>query len=181
MSLPVFGELTPLLFGEGYEIKQVTEPPDSYYFEDETVFGFLRIYDKPKSLIDCWQQDQDSFLRKHAVNIRRAADKSWNVYCVFLTQEDSSVEERGDLAAIEEDFRGTRKIARSGISTVTDLRQALLPLMKIGNLYEIESEDVVARLREKIQLKDGQLETFLGAGTAEELVWSLLKEKDADE
>jgi hypothetical protein len=94
--------------------------------------------------------------------LRQSKDKSWNAYSVLLTEPDLSGDLANEFLKIEEDFRGTRKIAKSGLHTISQLTRALLPLLAIQNLVELERDDSKERLRSRLsRLSPRLLEAFL--------------------
>lgn len=138
-----------LLEGAGYRVTAAVDP-QIFYFEDESLFGFVWACDSVSDLLTGWLEQQDSFLIRQAERLRQSPRKSWNAYCVCLTTAQASDKDRHELLAIEEDFRGARKIGRADVNTVEDLRQALLPLTAIQNVVQLESIDALGRLRSKL-------------------------------
>jgi hypothetical protein len=130
---------------------------DFFYFEDSSLLGFVWIAPNPAALVDEWQQLQDSFLRDKDLQLRKSKDKSWNAYSVLLAEPDASSDQVHALLRIEEDFRGTRKIAKAGLRTVAQLTRALLPLIAIQNLVELERDDSKERLRSRLNRLDPAL------------------------
>src|SRR6266851_2061633 len=107
---------------------------DVFYFEDSSLLGFVWMASSPSVLLEEWQRRQDSFLHEKDFQLRQSKDKSWNAYSVLLTEPDVSGGQASGLLKIEEDFRGTRKIAKAGLHTIGQLTRALLPLLAIQNL-----------------------------------------------
>lgn len=129
-------EAEQILRHEGYYTR-VTQPDEAFDFEDETLFGFVKIYSEAAVIPADWEKQQDSFLAKNARRIRANLPKSWNAYSVFLSPGTSSLEIRIALSQIEDDFRGTRKIARSTVTTSEDLQRALYPLISLVNRVKL--------------------------------------------
>jgi len=123
---------------------------DIFYFEDASLLGFVWIASDPGVLLNEWRQRQDSFLGEKDLQLRKSKDKSWNAYSVLLTELDSSTDQTHALLKIEEDFRGTRKIAKAGLRTAGQVAKALLPLLAIQNLVELERDDSKERLRSRL-------------------------------
>src|SRR5208283_3553893 len=116
----MFDEATNILEAAGYRAKCHIERHQILYFEDVSLFGFITLFDSVSALLSNWQREQDEFLKRNANRIRDSV-KAWNAYSIFLTQSECAAENRAHLLAIEEDFRGTRKIARSSVVTRQDL------------------------------------------------------------
>src|SRR5689334_11500214 len=84
-------------------------------FEDISVLGQVHVLDSAETILANWQLLQDTFLRDNADRLSRDASKAWNVYTVLLTSDSPNAEVSARLFSIEDDFRGTRKIARTGV------------------------------------------------------------------
>ncbi|HSY64595.1 MAG TPA: hypothetical protein VK829_08350 [Terriglobales bacterium] len=130
---------------------------DIFYFEDSSLLGFVWIAPSPDMLVKEWQRLQDSFLREKDLQLRNSKDKSWNAYSVLLTEPDAAGDQVRALLKIEEDFRGTRKIAKAGLRTTGQLMKALLPLLAIQNLVELERDESKERLRSRLSRLDPAL------------------------
>jgi hypothetical protein len=89
-------------------------PVPTICFEDPTLVGFLHIFPSAESLLKGWEKAQESALGRHAVALRSAGNKAWNVYSVFLA-EKGGPELNRRFERIEEDFSLARKIARANI------------------------------------------------------------------
>jgi hypothetical protein len=117
-------------------------------FENEAVLGFLHAFESGEALLSGWRDVQHAALARHAAALRIAGAKAWNVYSVFLTREPSPPLAH-DIERIEEDFSLTRKIARAGVHTATDLTKVLLPLLPIRSQPVISETDYERRLRDR--------------------------------
>lgn len=156
-----------VLEGAGYRVTAAAEE-EIFYFEDESLFGLVWVTNSAEAIISGWEKKQDTFLIKQAERMRHSARKSWNAYCVCLSAGVSAAKEKHQLSEIEEDFRGARKIARADLNTTEDVRRALLPLIAIQSVVQLESVDAIGRLRAKLSelpadcvlglLSDGPLE-----------------------
>ena len=124
----LFYETQQILEQAGY-FTRVTTSDDGFDFEDETLFGFVKVYPSPDLIASDWEKQQDSFLSRNARRIRANAPKAWNAYSVFLTPCDASPELKATLYQIEDDFRGTRKIAGANLTTSEELQKTLYPLI----------------------------------------------------
>jgi len=170
-------EARSILEDAGY----ITAVPDQdslmFYFEDNSLLGFIVIHERSETILDHWEEQQDSFLRHHAMRLRREPNKAWNVYSIHLTSDKPRTEVSGQLFQIEEDFRGTRKLVRAGIETKSDLLRALLPLLPIQNLIAVQPEDAYENLRERLATQNSSLAGILGDTQVHELVALLTEEE----
>jgi len=142
---------------------------DVFYFEDPSLLGFVWVASSPGVLLEQWRRLQDSFLHEKDYQLRQSKDKSWNAYSVLLTEPDASSDQANEFLKIEEDFRGTRKIAKAGLHTISQLTRGLLPLLAIQNLVELERDDSKKRLRSRLsRLSPRLLEAFLEQDKSEE-------------
>ena len=122
---------------------------DMLRFEDDTLLGF--ICELPlKSILDSWSNRQDEFLKKNAISLRNSALKSWNLYSVFISSDAPDETEQRALVEIEEDFRATRKIVQTGITTASEVTRALYPFIPIQNVAAVETADSLRKLRERL-------------------------------
>jgi hypothetical protein len=97
-------------------------------FEDEVVMGFIAEFVSVDEIISRWENIQHSFLAAQGKVLSQAPRKSWNIYSVFLTLDTTNpLQDR--LTLIEEDLRGTRKIARVCQGDQAGIERALLPLL----------------------------------------------------
>lgn len=166
-----------LLRGAGYETWTWTSPTSAVIcFENAALIGFIHVFSSANDLLTCWQEAQNAVLSRHGPALRTAGTKAWNVYSVFLTEEQAPNQYRA-VERIEEDFALTRKIARAGVRTQDDLERTLLPLTAVRAQPLISETDFEDRLR--VRLKDVSpdvLTAFLGTTPAEEVA-RILAEK----
>lgn len=143
---------------------------DMLQFEDETLMGF--ICEAPlNSILESWKGRQDQFLKNNASLLRRSALKSWNLYSVFPTSDAASEAERSGLRRIEEDFRATRKIVQTGITTSSDVLRALYPFIPIQNIISLDAASSIQMLRERL----------VGIGLPKEAVEALLDDRSSED
>jgi hypothetical protein len=138
-------------------------------FENHVLIGFIHVFKSAEDLLNGWEEAQRVALVRHAVALRSASVKAWNIYSVFLTGDVSQTLERR-IERIEEDFTLARKIARGGIQTTAELGRALLPLLPIRAQPSLTEEDYGERIR--LRLKDVSADAvtaFLGPVSAEEV------------
>lgn len=119
------------------------------WFESVTVYGLAKVYPSVGEIIESWESDQEAFLDEYARPIRRAGDKGWNAYTVFLSPEEVGDEQEARLFEVEEDLRATRKIVRCGIKTEDDVINALYPLLPLRNVTVLSDKDVLGRLQDE--------------------------------
>lgn len=135
-------------------------------FESTTVLGFIIIYDSPSRLLHDWERHTASLIKSYRLSLRRAEQKAWNTYTIFIAQDSATESDLIALSTIEEDLSGTRKIARAGIRDVETLATTLLPLLPIQNSPRLEAVD----MKEEIKLRTTELppravEAFLSDAT----------------
>lgn len=119
-------------------------------FEDNAVLGFCCAFNAPNDLLDNWKTTETALLRRFALQIRAAADKAWNVYCVFLCSGTADDIQSRQVRQIEENLERTRKIASCGIAGRDDLVATLLPLLPLQYHAILKTEDATERLRRRI-------------------------------
>jgi hypothetical protein len=161
----------------GYETWTLagTTPP-VICFENAAIIGFVHVFPSTEDLLTRWKEAQNIVLSRHGPALRVAGAKAWNVYSVFLTEEQAPARQRA-IERIEEDFTLTRKIARAGVRTQDDLEHTLLPLAAVRAQPLISETDFEDRFR--VRLKDvspDALTAFLGTTPAEEVA-RILTEK----
>lgn len=140
-----------LLRDAGYQTWPWEERPVPVVcFEDDTILGFVHIFDSAEMIEGQWESAQSAALTRFRPALRGAGEKAWNVYSIFLTV--APVDQKIDilLDRIEEDFHLTRKIARAGVKSQGALREALLPILPIRNRPEINKSNIEVRLEESL-------------------------------
>ena len=140
--------VSTLLSQAGYSVSAMDSAQGSAtMFENDTVLGFVLYYLDAETLVTNWSQDSTRVLKQAQFALRRAGEKAWNTYLVLLADEVTDYVENIILGDIEENLVGTRKIARAGASSPTELRNALLPLLAIQNPPKLEKVDMEAEIR----------------------------------
>ena len=162
-------EVILLLQESGYKVRENFDGLSSLYFEDSTLMGFASVEATYSDIVSHWKSRQDEFLRTNAKRLRLAPLKAWNAYSIFLTSAACSVEEKRNLYLIEEDFQGTRKIARCDILTSDDVERALYPILPVRNIAPLQLGDPIERLWSKLELSDSVRHGLLGSATSEDL------------
>jgi hypothetical protein len=135
------------------------------YFESAALVGFVAEYSSGSNLLSAWEAQQDAFLVQYARALRAAPSKAWTVYSVHLCSAAPSPAESALLATLEEDFRGSRKIARMGVSTPNDVLVALLPILPIHNQVVLQLEDIDSRIETRLELLPPRVAHGLRNGT----------------
>lgn len=130
-----------------FATQNATTRRQSIVFENDTVIGFLSIYEDVQSLVSDWQLDLDGLVKAYQFPLRRSGDKAWNTYAVLISAAEASFSESVVLSAIEENLIGTRKIARSGMRDVADVREALLTLLPLQSAPKLEAVDMGEEIR----------------------------------
>ena len=116
-------------------------------FEDETTLGFVFAYADVVELCSLWERDIASAAARHGLALRRAGQKAWNVYGVFLGGGSINEIDAVRLSMIEENLTATRKIARSGLTDTAAVREALLTLLPIQSVPLLDAVDMPAEIR----------------------------------
>lgn len=156
-----------LLRDAGYETWVWTGPlAPVVVFESQTVAGFVHVFADGQSLLKNWFEAQRQTLDRHALVLRGAGDKAWNVYGVFLAGTATADEVR-EIERLDEDFTLTRKIGRANLQTNDELRTALLPLLPVqsSGLAEASRFDDLLRTRLK-NVPEAVVDAFLGPATS---------------
>ncbi len=165
-----------LFTASGYNLLRISgaETP-CLAFESEAILGFMHVYDTPVELLARWSQDYENAIRRFSFAFRRAEEKAWNAYAVFLAASDADAKTAHALNAIEEDLSATRKIARAGMHTSEDVKAALLSLLPIQNAPQLEAVDISVEIRKRAQdLPTAALDAFFN-GRPEKEVLHLLE------
>jgi hypothetical protein len=166
-----------LLEQSGYNTARLPEN-DLIVFEDETLIGFINVLEKADDILKTWEKSQDIFLTRNAVRLRSFPAKAWNVYSVFLSTDNLAAKQQTELTQIEEDFRGSRKIAQVGITSLDELFSALAPLLPIKNLVALHDFDSRPRLESRLSfLKPSELSALHKADAAATIMEILLEEE----
>jgi hypothetical protein len=166
----VFEEARSILEKEGYQTLPSSQDINTFYFEDHVLLGFVSVHKNIETIIADWEKEQDFFLRTNASRLRPAVQKAWNAYSVFLTADKCLQEKRPALVRIEEDFRGSRKIARSDLTNPTEVARALLPLLRVQKRMTLGTEDLRGRLQQRLGLQDDQISILLEQPSVEDIV-----------
>lgn len=152
------------LVDQGYSIGELhARDCEVVIFENATVFGFIFFYSDSAALLANWRSDSEQVLREAQFSLRQAGEKAWNTYTVFLADNQSSPHDGINLQAIEENLVGTRKIARTGVKRIRELRLALLPLLSIQHAPRLEPIDMESEIRLRTsELPDDLVDGFIG-------------------
>jgi hypothetical protein len=141
-----------MLDDAGYQVRFLDSERTRLGFEDQTVFGFVMLFESTMELINRWEEEQDTFIRKYSRVMQNVREKAWNAYSVFLVTEEPPKDLINELSKIEEDFHASRKIARGGLQSTDDVRETLAPLLPIKHLGTAED---VPGWRERFETRSG--------------------------
>jgi hypothetical protein len=160
----------------------VTDQPaymeDSLQFEDANIVGLVVEFPDVEYLLNDWEERQHSFLKQNAARWRIDPLKAWNIYMVFLTTPSPVGEEGSRLLAIEEDFTATRKIARAGIGSKTELARALAPILPLSTVPATEHSEPEDLLKRKLDADERILfELIMNEATSDSEIISWLLER----
>jgi hypothetical protein len=137
----------------GYETWIVdSQDTTSLGFEDQVLMGFVTIFPTAESLLASWRERENALLARHAINLRSAGDKAWNVYMAFLTSMAPNEDQVSSIRWIEENLDRTRKLAASDVRTREDVETALLPLLPILTTPQLSSETTTQRLTRRLRV-----------------------------
>jgi hypothetical protein len=145
--------LQALLQDSGYQTWLVAiDRYEVVAFEDDAAMGFACIFERGGALLKEWQALETKFLINFAPALKRAGEKTWNVYSVFLCSENAPEDDARAIRWIEENLERTRKITGIVPNGRSDLITALLPLLPIQYQPRLDSEDfdLTQRLRRRI-------------------------------
>jgi len=175
------------LASEDFRTWQHPDETQRVYFEDLSLFGMVTTYPSLPDLLKQWQDRQDRFLEEHADALRAEENKEkvWNAYTVHLAVGDFAdggeerVNQEDELFRIEENFRGTRKIARASVTDESDVTEALLPLISFRQRPELAAEDYRERLRNELSKEFDKpfLRVLEDESLVDEIVNELLSEQ----
>ena len=144
-------------------------PPSVVCFENLSVVGFIHVFVTADALLAKWQSDQEAVLARNAPALRGAGTKAWNVYSVFMTDEQAPARQSA-IDRIEEDFSLTRKIARIAVRTADDVERALLPLVGVKAQPVLGDAQFESRLRNRLKdFSDDAISAFLGPISPDEV------------
>lgn len=173
----VLEEARSYLEQAGYRTESARELDGVFYFEDLSLLGFVVVHESVNDMTSHWEELQDKFLKQSASLMRRDPQKAWNVYSIHMTNAEASPDGLQEMERIEEDFRGTRKIATASVRSRADVRQALLPLLPIQNQMSLTSRGDMDRVRERIAPAGGPLTELTGTAPPKEIANSLLEQE----
>src|SRR5687767_7890552 len=116
----IFDDVRSVLSTAGFSTSVPRPDLPIIYFEDISIMGHVHAVASANTIVSDWQMIQDEFLKTNAEQFLKDTNKVWNLYTILLTSEMASSDLATRLFAIEDDFRGTRKIARAGVTTRKD-------------------------------------------------------------
>ncbi|MGH9551937.1 MAG: hypothetical protein ACRD3W_21305 [Terriglobales bacterium] len=124
--------------------------PNPISFEDDAVMGFAVVFQQPAELLEKWSPIQTALLTRYAAALRKADQKAWNVYSIFLCSAAANETQEREIRLLEEDLQLTRKVAACNLAGHEDVVSALLPVLPIQHHPRLEGDDLTERLRRRI-------------------------------
>lgn len=162
MTTRILETARSILEGAEYSTTIVGATGTQFIFEDTNVYGFVTVAE-PLTISQTWEALQDTFLRKQASVLSKVPEKAWNLYAVFLSGDPCPDDLTHIVDSIEEDFRGTRKIARCGLDSRDSIEVALAPLLPLKHARPLAIMDLQDRLTTDPGV-DHHLKTLLESG-----------------
>ena len=164
---------------EAADFATLLRRPDSLtlYFEDLSIMGQIHVFGSADEIVETWEFVQDEFLKHNASRFLRDATKAWNLYTILLTAQTPASQVAAKLFSIEDDFRGTRKIARAGVTTREDIAVALAPILPLRNVLAVRLVDAKERLVERLGAITPVLSSLVSGAPPESIVATLLGRK----
>lgn len=172
----IIEESRTLLESAGYRTALSTSAVDMFHFEDDTILGAVFVHDTVTSLLERWQTSQDRFLGSNSRSLRLDPVKAWNVYTVHLTADAGSSPQATQAFNIEHDFRGTRKVVRTGIGKRSDVKDALLPLLGLQHRLTLSLKKTNERTKDRLALTSTVLVRLLDKTDEATIAIDLLEE-----
>jgi hypothetical protein len=126
-------DVESILNTAGYRCRMSSYDPSVLLFEDDSILGFVSMFESPVELLDQWREKQATFIQKSATALRRSSMKSWNCYAIFMCSQPAGEKLRKSFAEVEEDLSLIRKIVADGVATQRDVQRAFLPILPIQN------------------------------------------------
>lgn len=142
------------LTAEGYSVEKGTDRERSILlFENDCILGFVLCFSDARALLNEWEGASQRVLHAAHFALKRADQKAWNTYVIFLTESEGDYGENIKIGAIEENLTGTRKLAKAGVSSTDNLKLALLPLCGIQNAPRLDAINMPV----EIQMRTSEL------------------------
>ena len=170
-------DVRTVLEAEGFTTLSLRPDTSVLYFEDSTIMGHVHIFTSPNDLVRTWEPLQDDFLQRNASRLLLDQTKAWNLYTILLATEPAPPASVGTLFSIEDDFRGTRKIARAGVITKGDIEAALAPILPLRHLSTVAPIDSNRRLATRLNSVAPALQRLVTREPTEDLARSLLGDR----
>lgn len=163
----------------GYSLDNLETPEGTITtFENNTILGFVLYYQDAATLILSWNISSMRILDNARISLRKAGAKAWNAYLILLADEPGDYGQNVILGNIEEDLVGTRKIARAGVATSKNLRDALMPLLDVQNAPRLDKVDMVAEIKLRTsELPKNLVKGFL-SDASDSVLFRLLEQKE---
>jgi hypothetical protein len=160
----------------GYKVFAEKSDLDVFCFEDDSLLGFVWAVENVATVSSGWLAKQKVLIEKHSRGFRKSELKTWNLYFIILIGQECNKPELLDLLTIEEDFATSRKVVRSGLSSINDVRQALYALIPIQHSIGTPTDDALSRLKKNLAtLNLANIELLLNSNYSEEAVSILVR------
>jgi len=157
----IIDECRTMLEAAGYRTALDDAMPVTCHFEDESILGAVFAHPSVEALLQVWEKHQDRFLGSQSSRLRSDPVKAWNIYTIHLTADTGTTTNASRLFEIEQDFRGTRKIVRTGIVKRSDIKEALLPLVGLQHRLTLSRSNMLRRLHDRLAMSDRALVRLL--------------------
>lgn len=171
----VLSEARAVLDAAGFRTLAQSPVATYFYFEDANILGVLHVLDSVDQILSDWESLQDRFLQENAPRLVIDPFKAWNCYSAFITSGPPGKDDASKLFAIEENFRGTRKLVRAGVTNRTEVEAALAPLLPLRRLLTLEPENIRVRLAERLGDSSSPLQGLLSDTDIEKIAAALLE------
>ncbi len=172
----IIEESRSILEAAGYRTVLGASSADLCYFEDASILGAVFLHHSITSLLERWQDSQDSFLGTHSQSLQNDPVKAWNIYTVHLTADMGSGSQVTQVFSIEQDFRGTRKVVRTGVVNRAEVKEAFLPILGLQHQLTLSSKNLTERLKERLALSSNVLVRLLEPGDETTIAIDLVEE-----
>lgn len=175
MTTPLLDHAESVLRQDGFSTRRISidhagDVRSVVLFEDASLIGVVAAFDTADGLQASWHEMQNAFVRTHSARLRLDQGKAWSMYFVVLTSEELSTTKQFAISAIEEDLRISRKIARSGVTTRSDVFRALATVRKISPQVLTSSARSRDAVSAKLTEEDNRILALLQSGNAESIV-----------
>lgn len=159
----------------GYSVDRVgSDARPALAFEGDAYLGFVFSYPNIPTLQALRVSDANQLIARFTPELRAAGEKAWNVYVVWLAGGDATDIQEAELALLEENLAGTRKVAVGGIQMASDVDAALANLLPLKTPPALNAVDVPAEIRSRTtELDPRAVQSFLSSASASQVAQAL--------